>query len=385
MRCTPEALSDALAELDANHRRRQRIVRQPGLQDFCSNDYLGLCDHPRLIEAVVRAAQRHGAGGRASHLINGHSEEHEQLEQDLAALTGRERALVFSTGYMANLGVVQALSGGNAIILQDRLNHASLIDAARLAAPRGLQRYAHGDVTDARRKLAKAVIRNPSASRLLVTDGVFSMDGDLAPLVQLAELAKEYEAWLVVDDAHGIGAVGAHGGGCCEFFSLTETEVPILIGTFGKALGSFGAFVAGKADLIEWLMQTARPYIYTTALPPAVAAATRASLALLKDEPWRQQRLHRNIQHFRACATRAGLPMLDSQSAIQPIVLGGEQRSVEVSQKLSACGFTVAAIRPPTVPKGTSRLRVTLSARHEVQEIDALVAAITNILGRTAT
>ena len=253
MRCTPEALHDALAKLDSQDRRRQRTARSVGLRDFCSNDYLGLCDHPQLIEAVARAARHHGAGGRASHLVNGHTEEHEALEQELAVFTGRERALVFSTGYMANLGVVQALSGTHAIVLQDRLNHASLIDAARLAAPRGLHRYLHGDVDDARQRLAAAITKQPSASRLVVTDGVFSMDGDLAPLPELARLAKEHEAWLVVDDAHGIGTIGQHGAGCCEFFGLGSAEVPVLIGTFGKALGSFGAFVAGDAALIEWL------------------------------------------------------------------------------------------------------------------------------------
>ena len=384
MRCTPEALHDALAKLDSQDRRRQRTARSVGLRDFCSNDYLGLCDHPQLIEAVARAARHHGAGGRASHLVNGHTEEHEALEQELAVFTGRERALVFSTGYMANLGVVQALSGTHAIVLQDRLNHASLIDAARLAAPRGLHRYLHGDVDDARQRLAAAITKQPSASRLVVTDGVFSMDGDLAPLPELARLAKEYEAWLVVDDAHGIGTIGQHGAGCCEFFGLGSAEVPVLIGTFGKALGSFGAFVAGDAALIEWLMQTARPYIYTTALPPAVAAATRASLALLRTESWRQKTLQTNIQHFRERAQQLQLPLLASHSAIQPMILGAEQRSLQVSQKLRERGFAVAAIRPPTVPQGTSRLRVTLSARHDPTEIDALLQTIADILVETS-
>ena len=383
MRCTPEALHDALAKLDSQDRRRLRNLRSTELQDFCSNDYLGLCDHPQLIEAVTRAAQQHGAGGRASHLVNGHTEEHEALEQELASFTGRERALVFSTGYMANLAVVQALSGTSAIVLQDRLNHASLIDAARLAAPRGLHRYAHGDADDARRRLAAAVAHQPTASRLLVTDGVFSMDGDLAPLPELAQLAKEYEAWLIVDDAHGIGTTGANGAGCCEFFALGSRDVPVLIGTFGKALGSFGAFVAGDSLLVEWLLQTARPYIYTTALPPAVAAATRASLQVLRSEPWRQANLQANIRLFRARAQQLGLPLLTSHSPIQPVILGSEQRSLQVSQKLRERGFAVTAIRPPTVPKGTSRLRVTLSARHQPAEIDALLQTMADILAET--
>lgn len=329
---------------------------------------------------MVAAAQRHGAGGRASHLVNGHSEEHEELERSLAALTGRDRALVFSTGYMANLAVVQALSGKSAIVLQDRLNHASLIDAARLAAPRGLYRYAHNDAADADRKLDMAIRRHPAASRLIVTDGVFSMDGDLAPLPELSRLAKDREAWLVVDDAHGIGTIGHSGGGCCDFFALDSKAVPVLIGTFGKALGSFGAFVAGDTDLIEWLMQTARPYIYTTALPPPVAAATRAALQVLQDEPWRRTRLQDNIQYFRTQAARFELPLLNSESAIQPILLGDERRSVTCRQRLLAQGFDVAAIRPPTVPKGTSRLRVTLSARHDSDDIDALLKTVSNIV-----
>jgi 8-amino-7-oxononanoate synthase len=377
-----EALHDALEALETDHRRRQRSVVDYALQDFCSNDYLGLAHHPRLMEAATRAISRYGAGGRASHLINGHTEEHEQLEYALARLTGRERALVFSTGYMANLGVIQALSGHHAVVIQDRLNHASLIDAGRLAAPRGLSRYAHADVANAKARLEKAITQQPQASRLLVTDGVFSMDGDLAPLPELAQLAKEYEAWLVVDDAHGIGTLGQHGGGCCELFNLDSDQVPVLVGTFGKALGSFGAFVAGDSALIEWLLQTSRTYIYTTALPPHVAAATRAALELLADEPWHKEKLQTNIQYFRSRAQQLGIELLDSQSAIQPILLGSEQRTLYLSARLREHRFSVAAIRPPTVPKGTSRLRITLSSRHNPADIDALLRVLADELHR---
>lgn len=384
MHCTAEALRDALAALDSQGRRRQRTTWTPGLQDFCSNDYLGLCAHPRLAEAATLAVHRYGTGGRASHLINGHTEEHEALEKSLAIFTGRERALVFSTGYMANLGVIQTLGGRGATILQDRLNHASLIDAARLASPRGLQRYAHVDVDDVRRRFSSAVLRHPDAARLLVTDGVFSMDGDLAPLPELAALAKEFSAWLVVDDAHAIGTIGASGAGCCEFFSLSSADVPVLIGTFGKALGTFGAFVAGDADLIEFLLQTARTYIYTTALPPALAAATHAGILVLRDEPWRKRKLEENIRHFRQRAAEWQLPLLASASAIQPLVVGDDRRCVQIGTALRAQGFAVAAIRPPTVPPGTARLRITLSASHEPEVIDALLAATARILRDSA-
>lgn len=376
----PEALHDALAALEADKLRRQRLIVDGALHDFCSNDYLGFAHHPRLIEAVSRAVRQYGAGGRASHLINGHTEEHERLEQAVADFTRRERALVFSTGYMANVGVIQALSGSHAVIVQDRLNHASLIDAARLAAPRGLSRYAHADALDARARLVKAIEQQPNAARLLVSDGVFSMDGDLAPLPALAKLANEYDAWLVLDDAHGIGTIGTRGGGCCEFFDLDSTQVPVLIGTFGKALGSFGAFVAGDRILIEWLMQTTRTYIYTTALPPHVAAATRAALEILVAEPWHKEKLQANIKYFRTRARHLGLKTLDCESAIQPIILGSEQRSLDLSTLLRERGFSVAAIRPPTVPKGTSRLRITLSSRHETVVIDELLEILAEAL-----
>jgi 8-amino-7-oxononanoate synthase len=399
MRRSAEALAAALAELESKSLRRQRVTATPDggatvLRDgrrvvnFCSNDYLGLARHPALIAAMQASAARAGAGSGASHLVTGHGAEHEALERELAEFTGRERALLFSTGYMANLGVVSALAERADLVLEDRLNHASLIDAGLLARA-DLQRYAHGDADAAQAALVK--FRGTHTGRdgsqsddgrgaLLVTDGVFSMDGDLAPLPALARAAREHDAWLIVDDAHGLGVLGANGGGCLEHFGLGSDDVPVLIGTLGKAFGSFGAFVAGDAALIDWLIQRARTYIYTTALPQPVAAATRAALTLMRSESWRRAKLREHIDRFRERARRRGLDLADSAghevTPIQPIVLGNAQRALDVSAKLLAAGWWVAAIRPPTVPQGSARLRVTLSAAHDAGQIDALVDAL---------
>ncbi len=399
MRRSAEALAAALADLESKSLRRQRVTATPDggatvLRDgrrvvnFCSNDYLGLARHPALIAAMQASAARVGAGSGASHLVTGHGSEHETLERELAEFTGRERALLFSTGYMANLGVVSALAERSDLVLEDRLNHASLIDAGLLARA-DLQRYAHGDAAAAQAALAK--FRGTRAGRddpqiddargaLLVTDGVFSMDGDLAPLPALARAAREHDAWLIVDDAHGLGVLGATGGGCLEHFGLGSDDVPVLIGTLGKAFGSFGAFVAGDAELIEWLIQRARTYIYTTALPQPVAAATRAALTLMRTETWRRAKLREHIDRFRERARHRGLALADSAgheiTPIQPIVLGDAQRALDVSATLLEAGWWVAAIRPPTVPQGSARLRVTLSAVHETDQIDGLVDAL---------
>lgn len=376
MRCTPEAIAAALHELDARQLRRHREVADEGCVDFCSNDYLGLARHPEVSQAMADVALRDGVGARASHLVSGHCREHEALEQELAEFTGRERALVFSTGYMANLGVLATLADRDDLVLEDRLNHASLIDAALLARTRDFKRYAHGDTAAAERWLAEHAAATNGGSALLVTDGVFSMDGDLAPLPQLAASARQHGAWFIVDDAHGIGVLGEHGGGCCEFFGLDAVQVPVLIGTFGKALGSFGAFVAGDAALIELLLQRARTYIYTTALPPAVAAATRKALQLVRREAWRREALHERIARFRDGAKRRGLPLVNSPTAIQPLILGSAANALAASAALREAGYRVTAIRPPTVPQGSSRLRVTLSAVHEPAQIDGLLAAL---------
>lgn len=388
-----QALVRELAALEARHlRRRRRIVEatpdldQPArvrvdgreLLNFCSNDYLGLRTHPELIRAASECMRQHGFGAGASHLVTGHSLEHYALETELAAFTGRERALLFSSGYMANLGVISALSTRHDLIVADRLNHASLLDAARLAGAR-LRRYPHLQSSAA----ALALEGHPGAA-MIVTDGVFSMDGDIAPVSELAALASQRGAWLMVDDAHGLGVLGAGGGGTLEQAGLDARAVPILIGTLGKALGSFGAFVAGDAALIEFLIQRARTYVYTTALPPAIAAATRAALRLVQNEPWRRQRLHALVARFRAGAAAHGLPLLPSSTPIQPLIVGSSAHALALSEALGAQGFWVGAIRPPTVPQGSARLRVTLSAAHDEAQVDALIEALAAVFAQEA-
>ena len=378
----------ALAELDARGlRRRRRTVRRgepdtadiqlDGRQcvDFCNNDYLGLAAHPQVIEALIDAARIHGVGARASHLITGHQTEHEALEHELAAWTGRERAIVFSTGYMANLGLASALARRGAIVFGDRLNHASLIDGGRLSGAT-LLHYPHGDVA----ALEQQLVAQESGTALVLTDGVFSMDGDLAPLPALAAACAKHGAFLAVDDAHGLGVIGATGRGSLEHFQLSPAEVPALVGTFGKAFGTFGAFIAGNGDLIETLIQRARTYIYTTALPPAVAAATRAALAVSIAEPWRRERVLALTRRFRELALVAGITLAASETPIQPILLGSAQEAMRASNALLERGFFVAAIRPPTVPADTSRLRVTFSASHRDTDVENLVAALADVV-----
>ncbi len=378
MRCTPEARAAALRDIDARNLRRRRTPAEDGRVNFCSNDYLGLARDPAVAAAMAEAAQRYGSGSGASHLVSGHGEEHEALEQELAAFTGRARAVVFSTGYMANLGVLAALADKRDLLLADELNHASLIDAARLVRSPHNLRYPHADAAAARALLDDHA-RDAAAAgggAFIVTDGVFSMDGDLAPLPELAAAAQAHQAWLVVDDAHGLGVVGVTGGGCCEHFGLDARAVPVLVGTFGKALGSFGAFVAGDDDMIELLIQRARSYIYTTALPPSVAAATRRALRIVRDESWRRAALHERIAQFREGAARRGLAVMPSTTPIQPLVLGSESAALAASARLADAGYRVTAIRPPTVPAGTARLRITLSAAHTPQQVGGLLAAL---------
>jgi 8-amino-7-oxononanoate synthase len=374
MQRDPAALRAALADLEQRHLRR--VVRVPprGAVNFCSNDYLGLSAHPEVVQTFADAVMKYGVGTGASHLVTGHTVAHQILEEALAAFTGRERALVFSTGYMANLGVIGSLADQKAAIVSDKLNHASLIDGCRLSGAR-VSRYRHGDPDHATELLA--AIAPEVDSRLLVTDGVFSMDGDLAPLGELAVAARRAKAWLVVDDAHGLGVVGATGRGTCEHFGLSSDDVPVLVGTFGKAFGTFGAFVAGDADLIEFLIQKARTYIYTTAMPAAVAAATFAALEVAQRDTWRRERA---LAHARRVHGVLGLPG-SSASPIVPIILKDEARALAASRELEARGFLVSAIRPPTVPAGTARLRVTLSATHEESQVDALIAAIAEVRG----
>ena len=379
MRRRPEALREGLAALDAAQLRRRTQIPAAGAVDFSSNDYLGLARHPALAQAMAAAAASHGAGSGAAHLVTGHGPEHAALEAELANFVGRERALLFSTGYMANLGVVSSLVGRGDLVVSDRLNHASLIDAATLSRA-DLQRYAHGDHAGAAALLGSWRGTHSGASAALITDGVFSMDGDLAPLQELAAGARRHAAWLLVDDAHGLGVLGARGRGCCEHFGLDAEAVPLLVGTLGKAFGSFGAFVAGERDLVDWVLQKARTYIYTTALPQPVAAATRAALRLIDAEPWRRERLLSLVADFRARCARAGIALANSCTPIQPLLLGSAARALKVSEWLLARGFIVKAIRPPTVPANSARLRITLSARHGDADITRLVQLLAEAL-----
>ena len=365
-------------------RRRLRTIEHvegPWLQrddrrllNFCSNDYLGLTQHPQLISALCRAAHDEGVGSGSAHLICGHRAEHAALEEALAAWTGRERALLFSTGYMANLGVMQTLLTRGDTCVQDKLNHACLLDGSRLAGAE-LHRYPHADVDAARRQLR----RDENAATLLATDGVFSMDGDVAPLRELATLCAHEQATLMVDDAHGLGVLGERGAGSVNAAGLGQHEVPVLMATLGKALGCFGAFVAGSDALIEGLIHFARPYIYTTAMPPALAAAACEAVQLAQAADDRREKLHALIARFRRGASELGLPLGTSHTAIQPLLLGSAEAAVDAAAVLEQRGLLVSAIRPPTVPHGQARLRITLSAAHEEDQVDRLLDALESL------
>ena len=339
--------------------------------NFSSNDYLGLANHPRVVEALQKGAQRYGVGSGAAHLIVGHSSIHHDLEQALAAHVGRSRALLFSTGYMANIGTITALCGRADLVLEDRLNHASLIDGG-LYSQADFIRYGHGDM----HALGRALEKSKAQRRLIVTDGVFSMDGDIAPMGDIMRLSKQYHADVLVDDAHGLGVLGERGGGVCELYQLNKDDQPIIMGTLGKAFGVFGAFVAGSDVLIEWLIQQARTYVYTTAIPPAIAAASMASLALVQTQAERREKLQALVQQFRTGAENLGLLLKPSVTPIQAVVLGEESKALHWSEKLAEQGLMVKAIRPPTVPKGTSRLRITFSADHQSQDVSRLLRAL---------
>jgi 8-amino-7-oxononanoate synthase len=388
-------------------RRSRRVIESPqginlvcdgkAVINFCSNDYLGLANHPDVINTYKQAADKYGVGSGSAHLVCGHSSAHHALEEELAAFTGRERALLFSTGYMANMGAISALVGRGDTVLEDRLNHASLLDGGLLSGAR-LKRYAHVDAEHLCSLLASVnqhsitkseshpmpfALRQAQDERhrvLIVTDGVFSMDGDIAPVSELARLAKQHDAWLMVDDAHGIGVIGENGGGILEQTGLKQDDVQVLVGTLGKAFGTFGAFVAGSEELIETLIHLARPYIYTTALPPAIAEATRTSLKIVQTETWRREKLRKLTEYFRAGAGELGLPSLASSSPIQPVLIGEPENAVAVSNALFKQGFLISAIRPPTVPVDSARLRITFSAIHEEQQIDQLLDALAKAL-----
>jgi len=342
--------------------------------NFSSNDYLGLANHPKVREAFCRGIKRYGVGSGASHLVTGHTEAHHLLEEKLAAFTGRPRALLFSTGYMANLGVVSALVKRNDTVIADKANHASLIDGALLSRGR-LRRYPHGDVE----ALARILGQVDQGHVFVLTDGVFSMDGDLAPLPEIASVCRQRNAVLIVDDAHGLGVLGPDGQGSVGYFDLQMTDVPILMGTLGKALGVFGAFVSGSEALIETLIQEARSYIYTTALPPAVAEAVLEALKLAQSENWRRDALVELIRYFRGSASSLSLPLMPSETPIQPLILGEASAALKVSAHLQEHGFWAVPIRPPTVPEGTARLRISLTAGHTHEHIDRLLDALHKI------
>ena len=392
MKRDPRLLEAALADLERQNLKRVRTTveafAQPGsrvqqlsggrgLIDFSSNDYLGLARHPDVAAAACAAAEKWGIGTGASHLVTGHGVEHALLEETLAEFTGRERALVFSTGYMANLAILTSLAGRGETVILDRLSHASLIDAGLLSGAR-FKRYAHCDAMAADRLIESAA----ASAAVVATDGVFSMDGDVAPLSELAQSCRAHGAWLVVDDAHGLGVVGNSGRGSVEQFGLGETEVPILMGTLGKAFGTFGAFVAGSANLCEFLLQKARPYIYTTALPQPIAAAARKAIEIAQRESWRRDRVLSHARRFRKAASQAGIPLGASHTPIQPVMLASASSALQAQRELDAAGFRVIAIRPPTVPRGSSRLRVTFSAEHTEEQVDSLVDALSRICAR---
>ena len=345
------------------------------LLNFCSNNYLSLAGHPDLIASAQAATQKYGVSTTASHLIVGHTEIHQRLEEKIAQFIGAEKAILFSTGYMANLAVPTTFLGRNDLLVQDRLNHASIIDAAKMSDAK-LRRYHHTDAAAASAILAAGESDDAIGRKMLVTDGVFSMDGDLAPLDALHRSCKDHNAVLVVDDAHGFGVVGPGGRGSLSSFDLQPNGNILMLGTLSKAVGSFGAFVAGDAVYIDTLIQHARPFIYTTALPAAAAAASLAAIGLFESEAWRREKLNENIRCFRKLADAAGVVLTDSTTPIQPIVVGDSAAALKISEHLKESGIMAIAIRPPTVPVGQARIRITLMTDHTDADIEKLVTAL---------
>lgn len=378
-----EALQEELAQRAAQGllRRRRLLesaqgahIRVDGREvlSFCSNDYLGLANNPALIAAVQESVATAGVGGGASHLITGHHRLHHELEEALAGFAGLPRALLFSTGYMANIGIITALVGRGDAVFADRLNHASLNDAVVLSRAE-LKRYPHNNMAALERMLKASKAKR----KLVLADAVFSMDGDMAPVVEMLALCERYDAWLMLDDAHGFGVLGG-GRGILAEYNLSSPRI-IYMATLGKAAGVAGAFVAGEAVLIESLIQNARSYVYTTASPPMLAAALQASLKIIESESWRRERLSLLIRRLRDGLRECCWPLADSSTPIQPLMIGGNEEALNVSERLLELGILVPAIRPPTVPKGTARLRISLSAAHTVDDVAQLVAAINEI------
>ena len=379
------SFNDLQKVLDARKKqslyRRREVLQSPQgssikidgkkLLNFSANDYLGLANHPEVVASFKLAADEFGVGGGSSHLVNGHSYHHHQLELEIAEFCGRARALLFCSGYMANVGVINALVSKGDEVFQDKLNHASLLEGGLLSGAT-FRRYLHDDAASLEAKLT----RSKAAKKLVVSDAVFSMDGNIANLPKLVDVTSRHDAWLMIDDAHGIGCIGDTGGGCSEKYRLNEQQVPVLIGTLGKAFGTSGAFVAGSDALIETLIQFARTYIYTTSMPPAIAAATRTSLSIVKKESWRREHLAQLIAQFTLGCHKLGVVLLPSITPIQPIMIGSAQVAMQASENLKALGVQVKAIRAPTVAVGQARLRVTLSAAHTENDIKKLLSAL---------
>ena len=346
------------------------IVDEKPYLAFCSNDYLGLANHPQLISALQNGAQQWGVGAGAAHLVSGHFAPHHQLEMQLAEFVGKPAALLFSTGYMANMGVVQALVGKADKVFADKLNHASLNDAMLLSRAQ-IKRYRHGDMA----QLAEQLAQTKTGRRLIITDAVFSMDGDIAPLPELLALCEQHDACLLLDDAHGFGVLGEQGRGCLAHFKLTSPRM-IYMATLGKAAGVSGAFVAAEQVVIDTLVNQARSYVYTTATPPALSVALLESLQLIKNGDDRRAHLQKLIAQLRAGLADLPWTLMPSDTAIQPLLIGENQAALKLSEGLRERGIWVAAIRPPTVPQGTARLRITLSAAHSVVDVQQLIGAL---------
>lgn len=394
MKSFSQQLQERLADRQSQGLYRQRktitspqstevIVNDKLLVNFCSNDYLGLANHPEVVTACKEGIDRYGVGSGASHLVVGHSHAHHALEEELADFTGRSRALLFSSGYMANVGTLTALVNKNDCIYEDKLNHASLLDGGIFSGAK-FKRYPHLNIA----KLSELIGNKPeSENTFIVSDGVFSMDGDCAELPRLIDVAKNNQAQLVLDDAHGFGVLGRNGGGLIKYYQecghyIDEENLPVVIGTLGKAFGTQGAFVVGSEALIENLIQFCRPYIYTTAISPALAEASRTSLKLIKKEQWRREKLQALIKTFRIRCAELGFALTNSMTPIQGLIIGNAEKSIEASRLLENEGIYVTAIRPPTVPKGTARLRITFSANHTEEQLAVLLLALEKIQPR---
>jgi len=366
-----------------NRYRQRRVVESPQgrtlqidgrqLLNFCGNDYLGLAGDARVRTAFKQGIDDWGAGSGAAHLVCGHSKPHHELEEAIAEFTGRPRCLLFSSGYAANLGVINGLLSVDDHVFEDRLNHASLLDGGWISRAE-FQWFDHCDIDDLSAKLA--VHAKNDGRKLIVSDGTFSMDGDLCLLNDLVRLGHQHGAWIMIDDAHGFGVHGTEGRGIVNREQFSVDDVQILVGTLGKAFGTHGAFVAGSEEMIETLIQKARTYVFSTALPPSCAVATLTSLEILRSEEWRRDRLRDHVQQFRQGAKQIGLSVMPSESPIQPVLVGTEQAALSISAQLEELGILVTPIRPPTVPIGSSRLRITLTAGHCEEDVDHLLGAL---------